>query len=172
MHLYGSHPNACDRVSDYPLLLNTTDYYSYLNCYISSIRKTDDVLKESYELLDSLYKNKKETFSLLYFADHGLAHNEISGRLYLNHALFSKYSYDIPLFKVSSNDTKRSQCKSFKSALNFTNGLANWMGINTPDLDPTYNLFDCKDDPNDFGLFNTIKNGAVVDDPAISHFVN
>lgn len=166
MHLYGSHPLACDRVSDYPLLLETTEYYSYLNCYISSIHKTDDILKESYKILDQLYKKNHQTFSMIYFADHGLSHNEVKGKMYLNIASISNFHYDIPLFKVSSNDKKRLVCKSFKSALNFTNGLANWMRINTSNLDQHYSLFDCHDDPDDFGLSDKIK---VIghNDPAI-----
>ncbi|MBC8655080.1 hypothetical protein GQR86_21885, partial [Providencia vermicola] len=35
-----------------------------------------------------------------------------------------------------------------KSGLSFTEGLANWLGINTPQLDKNYSLFSSKNDEN------------------------
>jgi len=166
MHLYGSHPDACDRVSDYHLISNTDYYYSYINCYISSIQKTDDILRQSYQLLDEAYTKENETFSILYFSDHGLAHVENSKQIQLNNSNVSNYHYDVPLFKVSSDDSERLECSTFKSGLNFTNGLASWMKITTPVLDPNYSLFDCIEDVNDFGLSQKIKM-INNDDPAI-----
>lgn len=166
MHLYGSHPDACDRVSDYNLLVNADKYHSYVNCYISSIQKTDDILKQSYDLLNEMYIEKNKTYSLIYFSDHGLSHNENNEEIQLNNAKLSNHHYDVPLFKVSSDDSNRLTCKSFKSGLNFTNGLANWMKIKTPILNEKYDLFDCQDDPNDFGLLEKIRL-INNDDPAL-----
>ena len=52
LHIYGSHPLACDRVEDYPKIFNDNDIEKkneYLNCYITSIKKTDDFIKKVYE---------------------------------------------------------------------------------------------------------------------------
>lgn len=166
IHLYGSHPNPCERISDYHLIHEIQDsYYNYLNCYIASIHKTDDFLKEIDSLLTVNFEKNNSNFSLLYFSDHGLAHNEANNSLHFNNSKVSKYHYDIPLFMKSSDHTDRKECSSFKSGLNFTNGLANWMGIKNKFLNDNYSLFNCTNDPDDFGLIKKIKNN--IDDPAI-----
>lgn len=153
MHLYGSHPNACDRIDDYHLIHEVKDdYYSYLNCYISSIHKTDKLLETVYNFMMKSTAQNNSSFSMLYFADHGMAHREINNVLYFNNNKLSKFHYEVPLFMTSSDSKTQQKCQSFKSGLNFTNGIGNWMGIQNKHLDPDYSLFDCKDDPNDFGL--------------------
>lgn len=167
IHLYGSHPNACDRIADHHLITDVKNqYYSYLNCYISSIHKTDTLLKKIVSFIDKEVATTKTNYSLIYFADHGLAHKEINGQLYFNNNSLSKYHYDIPLFMTSSKSNNRQTCKSFKSGLNFTAGLASWMEIQNNLLDPNYSLFDCKDDPDDFGLAKKLE--GANSDPAIN----
>lgn len=166
LHLYGSHPDACQRIEDYHLITTVKhSYYANMNCYISSIHKTDKLLENVYELLKEQWVSRNNSFSMVYFSDHGLVHREINDELRLNNNVLSKYHYEIPLFKISSDDVDRQECQSFKSGLNFTNGIANWMGITAAQLDPNYSLFDCKDDPSDFGLSEKLVNG--IDDPAI-----
>lgn len=168
MHLYGSHPDACQRVEKEDLLIKNIDpYYSYLNCYISSINNTDILLADIFSLLEKNELDKKQSFSMIYFSDHGQAHREINNVLYFNNNKVSKLHYDIPLFKVSSDDSNRQVCDSFKSGLNFTNGIANWLGITAKQLDNRYSLFDCQNDPNDYGLQNSINNIQDEADPAI-----
>ncbi|EII5450015.1 phosphoethanolamine transferase [Salmonella enterica] len=167
IHLYGSHPNACDRILDYNAISDISDVrYSNLNCYISSIKKTDDLLKKIYNILSNEFAAKGASFSMLYFSDHGLAHNEIESIIYMNNGKVSKFHFDIPLFMVSSDSDKRIECKSFKSGLNFTNGIANWIGIHNESISSDYSLFDCTDDPDDYGLQNQINN-TDLKDPAI-----
>lgn len=166
LHLYGSHPNACDRISDHKLLLdNTLPYHNYLNCYISSIHKTDLFLNKVISFMNSESEKTDTSYSLLYFADHGHTHAEINNELYFNNSRIGKYHYDIPLFMTASDINTQKTCNSFKSGLNFTNGLANWMGIQNQLLDSTYSLFDCQNDPDDFGLFSILE--GAIDDPAI-----
>lgn len=153
IHLYGSHLNACDRLEDYHLIHHVTDpYYDYMNCYISTIHKTDTILKTIYHFMQEQEKLTGESFSLLYFADHGHIHSHYYGKLYFNNSKLSKFHYDIPLFMTASDHHERQECASFKSGLNFTNGISNWMGVKNQFLDPDYSLFDCQNDPNDFGL--------------------
>lgn len=154
IHLYGSHMDACDRISDYHLIHETNNnYYNYMSCYISSIHKTDSLLKMLYTFL----QKNKTSFSMLYIADHGHHHNEVNNKMHFNNSVLSKFHYDIPLFTTSSDDTSRKECQSFKSGLNFTNGIGNWLGIQNKNLDPNYSLFDCKDDPDDFGLHKKLE---------------
>lgn len=169
LHLYGSHPNACDRIEDYHKIMEVNDsYYSYLNCYISSIHKTDNLLQQINTFMSKEYQEKGATYSMLYFADHGQAHREINGVLYFNNNQASKLHYDIPLFMTSSDSDERRECQSFKSGLNFTNGIGSWIGIKNNHLSSSYNLFDCQDDPDDFGLSKKIESIGLEVDPAIN----
>ena len=166
IHLYGSHSNACDRIIDHHLIITKPNpYYNYINCYISSIHKTDTLLNKIISFMNWEVEKTDTSYSLIYFADHGHTHTEINNKLHFNNSQVGKYHYDVPLFMTASDMTARKKCNSFKSGLNFTNGLANWLGIQNQFLNPSYSLFDCKDDPDDFGLFSIIEGKA--DDPAI-----
>ncbi|WP_386694858.1 phosphoethanolamine transferase [Lonepinella sp. MS14435] len=171
LHLYGSHPITCDRLNDYPKIFDDNKIakkYFNVNCYISSIQKTDDMLKQIYaKLSENLQKNHR-TFSMIYFSDHGLAHQITEDDIKIhNSAGKSKRHYDIPLFKISSDDNQRHEYKVFKSGLNFTNDIANWIGISNPLLNPDRDLFSSQADPNDYGLKKQIEQIQAEDDPAI-----
>lgn len=162
LHTMGSHPNVCDRIKDMDVQYKSRSRINnYIACYISSIRQTDDFLKETYNILKS--NNKGRSFSMIYFSDHGLVHREINGEIKLNNNYTSKYHHDIPLVKISSDDDKRTVVTSQKSGLMFVNGLANWMGITGDSISP-YNLFDGISSTQDYGLS---KQAYKVNDPAI-----
>lgn len=165
LHLYGSHPNACDRISDYNIKYRN-DNYKYISCYVSSINKTDDIIRETLNIFEENKEKTNESYSILYFSDHGLSHNIVDGEIILNHADSGKYHHDIPLFMINSDSVNKIKCKSFKSALNFTEGLGNWIGISNKNIDIKYNLFNCVSD-DDFGLFNALER-VTKNDPAIS----
>lgn len=167
IHLMGSHLDSCERIADYKKIITTTDRkYDNLNCYISSINKTDDFIKEINNYLLDNYKENNKSYSMIYFSDHGQTHFIKNKQITLNHTE-GKFSYDVPLFKVSSDDTERKKCNSFKSGLNFTNGIASWIGIKNSKLDANYSLFDCKNDPDDYGLKRRIDSIKAEPDPAI-----
>lgn len=171
LHLYGSHYNACDRINEDDLIINSNQYqYQYINCYISSIKNTDSLIEQIYTIL----MHKNENFSILYFADHGLVHKDHgpltmdlkqrTGITLANYEHPSQFHYDVPLFNISSDSSQQIKCKSFKSPTNFLNGLANWIGITATQLNPNYSLFDCANDP----IENTWKHLKKVQyDPAI-----
>ncbi|MCP4954657.1 MAG: phosphoethanolamine transferase [Photobacterium aquimaris] len=167
LHIYGSHPSACDRIDDFnkKVITVSSNKYKYLACYVNSIAKTDDFLSKTYSLLENNYKKDDDTFSLVFFADHGLSHRMIDNQILFNNNRVSKYHYNVPLMKFSSDDTQHIKYNAFKSGLNFTDGLAYWMGINNPNITPNMDLFSSKSMTNDYGLHNKLKN--TVDDPAI-----
>ncbi|WP_439243392.1 phosphoethanolamine transferase [Lonepinella sp. BR2474] len=171
LHLYGSHPISCDRLTDYPKIMDDNQIekkYLNVNCYISSIKKTDDMLKRVYEQLTQNQQKNHRTFSMIYFSDHGLAHQITPNEINIhNSAGKSKRHYDIPLFKISSDDNQRHEYKAFKSGLNFTNDIANWIGMSNPLLDPKQDLFSPQPDPDDYGLKQIIDKIEAEDDPAI-----
>lgn len=111
-------------------------------------------------------KNLDRPFSILYFADHGLAHRTVDGVNKINNNLKSKRHYDIPLVLIESKSKTRNVLTAQKSGLNFTEGLGTWLNISNPQV-MYYNLFDGKNDESDFGLEQKIRNIKSKDDPAI-----
>ncbi len=171
LHLYGSHPITCDRLSDYEKLYSDYDidekYYN-VNCYASSMKKTDEVLKRVYEALVKNNEKSHRTFSMIYFSDHGLAQHETETSIEIhNSSGKSKRHFDIPLFKISSDDRERHVYRVFKSGLNFTDGIAKWIGIQNPKLNPNVDLFSNEADKEDYGLKAQIEKINAPDDPAV-----
>lgn len=172
LHLYGSHPDACVRVQDYPTLFEPAKLakkYHYLNCYISSIHKTDKLISMVYAQLSAHQRQTGRAFSIIYISDHGLSHRtkENDETIYLNNNYASRYHYDIPLVLLSSDRTSAEQQHNFKTGVNFTQGIASWLGIQNPKLDSSYSLFDGKDDPDDFGVKEKIREITYPADPAL-----
>lgn len=171
VHLYGSHPITCDRLEDYTKLYDDSKIakkYHNVNCYVSSMKKTDEVLEKIYQQLVKQQEKTKRTFSMIYFSDHGLAHNISPENIVIhNSSGKSKLHFDIPLFKISSDDTQRQVHKVFKSGLNFTDGIAKWVGITNPKLNQNADLFNNKADPDDYGLKQMIEKFDAEIDPAI-----
>ncbi len=166
LHIYGSHPNTCERLHGFEPEITVQDpLYKYLACYVTSIHKTDALLEEVNMILEERYQSIGESYSMLYFADHGLAQRRVDQHINLDNSAPVKPHYEIPLFKVSSDDTERVVIKRQKSGLRFTEGLATWMGIESPLLPDRYDLFSDEDDKNDFGLGEILK--ELPDDPAI-----
>lgn len=171
VHLYGSHPLACDRVKDYHTLLDPTQIeakYHEVNCYVSSIKKTDEILERIHHSLQQQEQENDRRFSLIYFADHGLAHKINDDYIAIhNSSGKSKLHFDVPLFKTSSDDTERKVYRTLKSGLNFTDGIGNWIGIQNSKLNPAIDLFSPTPDPSDYGLQQMIDGFDVELDPAV-----
>lgn len=170
LHLYGSHPDACERVKDYPLIYSQDQIpsrFEEVNCYISSIKKTDDFLRQVYEILQQNQQKTNRTFSMVYFADHGLVHQEDGNKIVINNSIDSVFMYDIPLFKTSSDDTERKVYHSMKSGLNFTDGIANWVGITNEQVNPNADLFNGISDNNGYGLAAILRSIKNPPDPAV-----
>ncbi|PHM73663.1 putative PE--lipooligosaccharide phosphorylethanolamine transferase [Xenorhabdus kozodoii] len=174
---YDTPVSAIADKSDYTFFLKSGDYhriiqvkdkkYDYLSCYIASIQKTDEILSKINKVLSENYKISGRSYSMIYFADHGLAHREIDEKIVFNNSRESKRHYDIPLLKVSSDDTHRTQYKVFKSGLMLVDGIANWMGIENNYIQKGYDLFSMENDSDDFGLHQRINKNHIPDDPAI-----
>lgn len=162
IHTMGSHPYVCDRIKGMKNPIEVkSKINAYIACYTSSIQQTDLFLEKLHNLIAE--NNNGRSFSMIYFSDHGMVHSTVNGEIQLNNSAVSKYHHDIPLVKISSDDTSRKVITSEKSGLMFLNGLADWMGIKAEQLQP-YDLFDGVPDSNDFGLS---KQPYKVDDPAI-----
>lgn len=74
LHSRGSHSSVCERIYapfSRPLTGDAGKEDAY--CYETTMRQTDYFLRQ----LDSVMKKAGESYSILYFADHGVSHNMI-----------------------------------------------------------------------------------------------
>lgn len=168
LHTIGSHPDVCRRVLDLKDSFKSRDYYfEYIACYISSIKKADLFISNVYDVLSRHKVSTGREFSIIYVSDHGQIHSELGGRLKLHNNAISKFHYNIPLVKIDSQEKGRFFVKSEKSGLNFTAGIASWLGIEAEGQLEKYDLFDGVSDQTDFGLKSRIKSIKNEPDPAV-----
>lgn len=147
IHLYGSHPDTCARIEDFENKYVTKDEkYTNVSCYVASIEKTDQLISKIYDELKIQEKVDDRSFSILYFADHGLSHNLVDNEIKMSLSNSSTKILDVPLIRISSNDTERKNITAIKSGLIFTEGLADWLGINNAKLEKNYSLFSSVND--------------------------
>lgn len=146
LHLLGSHMPFCDRIDE--------KHFDYINenlsCYASSIYLTDQLLEQMVAML----KQTGESYSLIYFADHGLQHTTRIKALatlkhVVNHNDQSKQSVQTPFARVSSDDQCHTVIRAQKSAMNFLKGFSAWTGIKAKELEIGQYDFFSPDSDND-----------------------
>ncbi|MCO6506173.1 MAG: sulfatase-like hydrolase/transferase [Snodgrassella sp.] len=135
LHIMGSHPNPCDRLPQppHPYVENNNS-----NCYIDSIRQTDSLLHQIYTAL----KSSDQSFSMMYFSDHGLSHDKnsyeknsiVRSSSILRHNDHYYQNYHVPLVVINSGQTGQSRNTAQRSGLELLDGIAKWLGIQTPQL--------------------------------------
>lgn len=131
LHLMGSHSDFCKRLNNGILF----DYKTKpLSCYVSTIKQTDQLISDVITLL----KDNQESYSLIYFSDHGLKHIGYKNEQTLTHGGDTYESFTVPFAKISSDDTERKIIKTQRSAFNFLKGFSQWTGITTEEI-PIYN---------------------------------
>lgn len=166
IHTYGSHPKACMRLKskDY---LNYTDKKTFeINCYVKTIEQTDNDLRLLYEILEANRQKTGESFSMIYFSDHGLTHNYKKNPIQL--AVLSnpsKEHFGIPLLKISSDDTERKMIKNESFSNYFPQSFAHWLGVKTSNFNEISNVFDAGNQEDSLNAKALIKNPNP--DPAI-----
>ena len=143
LHLMGSHANFCDRL-DNPVAFKLSS--PSLSCYVSTIKETDKLLEDMVDIL----KEKGESYSLIYFSDHGLKHVGNGAEQSLTHGGDTYQSFAVPFAKLSSDDTEHKVIKVQRSAFNFLKGFSQWTGIKAAEL-PTdgYDFFGTQPDKPD-----------------------
>lgn len=161
LHLMGSHNDFCKRLDNGKLF----DYKGEkLSCYVSSIKQTDDLLRDIVARL----QQQNESYSLIYFSDHGLKHEaQGNNERTLIHGGDTYESFTVPLVKLSSDDTQRQLIKTQRSAFNFLKGFSQWTGIQTQQLDTKdYDFFGEQPDKaeitNNLAQVNALKHDPIV----------
>lgn len=143
VHIMGSHANFCDRLTN-PVAFKLSS--PSLSCYVSTIKETDKLLEDMVDIL----KEKGESYSLIYFSDHGLKHVGNGAEQSLTHGGDTYQSFAVPFAKLSSDDTEHKVIKVQRSAFNFLKGFSQWTGIKAAEL-PTdgYDFFGAQPDKPD-----------------------
>ena len=94
-----------------------------IDCYASSIHKTDKFIKTVYEYLSG------QKFSMIYFSDHGMNFVGKAPKYEVLRDDKVQASYKIP-FVLTSSDMKESHViKAIKSANNFFDYYPTWLGV-------------------------------------------
>ena len=92
LHLMGSHPQACDRTGGkYAEFVQSKE----TSCYLYTMTQTDDLLSKLYDQL----RNTGDSFSMVYFSDHGLAFKERGKEVqYLAHDDKFQQNFQVPFY--------------------------------------------------------------------------
>ena len=128
LHLMGSHPQACDRTrGKYAEFVQSKE----TSCYLYSITQTDTLLAKLYDQL----RNSGDSFSLVYFSDHGLAFKERGKPVqYLAHDDKYQQNFQVPFMVLSSDDKAHRIIKARRSANDFLRFFSQWTGIKTREI--------------------------------------
>lgn len=146
LHLMGSHSAVCERLIEQPLIATVRNqYFQDPLCYVSSIKQTDALL----ERIDQILKDSGKSYSVVYLSDHGVSHNEIRGKIVMNHASPASEHRSIPLYKFENEETCLHKVRAQKFMSNLTEGILFWLGIGTEEVSNPRNLFSEKDQNDD-----------------------
>lgn len=161
LHLMGSHNNFCQRIrhnSSFQLINKN------MSCYFESILQTDKLI----ENVNQLLQQQEQSYSVLYFADHGLSQRQGYNGLVTNSIY--KQNYEVPLIQFSSDDTKRTYINAQKSGFDLINGMAEWLGIQEKTLMQKPSFYLDKQTTEKVSVFNwekIVDYDSLQDDPAL-----
>ena len=163
VHIVGSHENPCSRLFDYK---NQYDYKvgKTLNCYFSTLNKTDEFLSKTVEIL----KNSNKTYSLSYISDHGVNFVGDDGDFSVFRDMGKKQQYKVPFYVTSSDMTEHTVIKAQKSGFNFINYFADAIGVKTNLTIDNYDVFS----PADENVFVTLLKGEIIPFDSLEDGVN
>lgn len=137
IHTTGSHEDPCDRLDDFGTHYNQIKD-TMLNCYLSTVKKTDFFIKEIYQYLE---KNSN-SFSIVYTSDHGLGIREsITGEYKVHRDPDLIESYAVPFFVLSSDSSNKNIHSISGSGYDFINFFATWLGVKTNLTIDNFNIF-------------------------------
>ena len=141
LHLMGSHPQACDRTDGkYADFVQSKE----TSCYLYTMTQTDDLLSKLYDQL----RNTGDSFSVVYFSDHGLAFKERGKEVqYLAHDDKFQQNFQVPFMVLSSDDKTHRVIKARRSANDFLQFFSQWTGIKAEEIKNAYPFISNKKAP-------------------------
>jgi len=149
VHLFGSHSPFCHRsYGKYDVYLTPFKDERYdrdFSCYVQSIKETDKLLENIYQLLQQDKQEKGKEWAMLYFSDHGLSLNEDN---ILIHNGGYKVSYQVPFVILNSKLTETKFINSQRNGFDFVDFFAQWTGVKDKLLPNKCNFVSEDDCPN------------------------
>ncbi len=132
LHLMGSHPQACDRTQGkYATFVQSKE----TSCYLYTMTQTDNLLRQLYTQL----RHSGDSFSLVYFSDHGLAFKERGKAVqYLAHDDKFQQNFQVPFMVLSSDSKAHRIIKARRSANDFLSFFSQWTGISAKEIKNRY----------------------------------
>lgn len=123
VHLWGSHPTACNRTGG-----EYTEYFESkeMSCYIESLRRTDRLVARIEELVRT---QSKGAWSLIYTADHGLGIKNTRDGWAPKHTHDVADAFEPPLIMTGTAVSRRENVTAERSGRYFSLFLAQWLGI-------------------------------------------
>ncbi|SMS03912.1 Putative integral membrane protein [Salmonella enterica subsp. enterica serovar Typhimurium] len=97
--------------------------------------QTDDLLRQLYTQL----RHSGDSFSLVYFSDHGLAFKERGKAVqYLAHDDKFQQNFQVPFMVLSSDSKAHRIIKARRSANDFLSFFSQWTGISAKEIKNRY----------------------------------
>lgn len=127
LHLIGSHPDACQRLHDYPISFHL-GYGKHVDCYLTSIKKTDNFIKNMTDILSD------QPYALVYFSDHGVSINKETIKVNAK----VKNNYEVPFVILDSEFKEHTKIEHRVSQRHFLDFMATWFGVQTNLTNPRY----------------------------------
>ena len=93
VHTLGSHEDPCKRVGSYPLI-GQPEWKAHLNCYVTSIKKTDELIAR----INLMLEQAQHPYEIIYFADHGLRVTQDV----VQHSSNTREAYHVPFIVIDS----------------------------------------------------------------------
>jgi len=173
VHLMGSHSDFCARTfGEYDeFVLNAN-----LSCYVQSIKQTDKLLGDIYQLLKHDKETKNHSFSLIYFSDHGLSFNKKIGINDKGNNLVHgdhKVNYRVPFVILGSDITANRFITPRRTGMHFMDFFADWLGIEDKLINKKCNFVSDEEciNPNDLVLSgNKIGDYSKLPEEEINYF--
>lgn len=137
LHLNGSHSVACIRLREHQRE-HLTFFIKNKNasCYLETLIQTDKLIAEVVNEL----KQSGESYSLIYFSDHGAKYNE--EREQIVHNFEDKQGYHVPFIKISSDDSpEQIRYSAYRVGFDFLKMFAQWIGVEEERLKLDYEFF-------------------------------
>ncbi|MSN96845.1 sulfatase-like hydrolase/transferase [Campylobacter sp. FMV-PI01] len=144
LHFVGEHPTFCKKLTNKSYRKYKDKKTFNINCYVDLIKQTDNDLESVYKILQDAYqKDKSESFSMVYFSDHGLTHIEKFSKFELVVRDYpSKQALEIPLLKLSSDDKDRIWIKNRSYNNYFSESFSKLIGVKTKNITKINDIFE------------------------------
>lgn len=142
LHMHGSHEHPCNKLKKDEKIFKTGGG-KFLDCYLSTVRKTDVFLKE----VVSILRANNQSYTLIFQSDHAQNHifDKNKGIAVLRDDKV-KQSFLIPFFITNSNMVKTEKIDVTRSAYHFVDYFPTWLGTQSNKTIPDYSITNLSND--------------------------